>query len=127
VTSLDELCRIAEVEFADVVVGTQALEPKRRLFIRDGSFVDVWVSSKLPGRFGYHWERRHLGGTFFRYDNFPDPTWRGIETFPYHFHDGSLDRAVASPFPSSIEGGFRAFMTFLGGRLPQGATPAGEQ
>ncbi len=34
-TSLDELCRIAEVEFAHIVVGTQALEAKRQLFIRD--------------------------------------------------------------------------------------------
>jgi hypothetical protein len=127
VTSLDQLCRIAELEFADIVVGTQALEPKRRLFIRDGSFVDVWVSSKLPGRFGFHWERRRLDGTFFRYDNFPDPAWRAVETFPHHFHDGSLDRVVASLFPSGIEEGFRAFMTFLAGRLSQGTTPAKEQ
>lgn len=119
-TSLDELRRIAEVEFADNVVGTQVQEPKRRLFIRDGSFVDVWLSSKLPGRFGYHWERRHLDGTFFRYDNFPDPAWRAVETFPRHFHDGSLDRIVASPFPPGIVEGFRAFMTFVGGRLAQG-------
>ena len=126
-TSFDELCRIAEVEFAQIVVETQALEAKRRLFIRDGSFVDVWVSSKLPGRFGFHWERRHLDGTFFRYDNFPDPAWRGVETFPRHFHDGSLDRVVASPFPPGIAEGFRAFMTFLSSRLPQGMTPAAEQ
>jgi hypothetical protein len=48
VTSLDEPCRIAEVELARIVVGTQALEAKRRLFIRDGSFVDVWVSLEGP-------------------------------------------------------------------------------
>lgn len=112
-TSLDEICRIAELEFADIVVGTQALESKRRIFIRDGSFVDVWVSSKLPGRFGFHWERTHLDGSLFRYDNFPDPHWRRIQTFPYHFHDGSTDRVVASPFPPGIAEGFRAFMGFL--------------
>ena len=126
-TSLDELCRIAEVEFAHIVVGTQGLEAKRRLFIRDGSFVDVWVSSKLPGRFGFHWERTHLDGTFFRYDNFPDPAWRAVETFPHHFHDGSLDRVISAPFPPGIAEGFRAFMTFLSSRLPQGTTPTGQQ
>ena len=126
-TSLDQLCRIAEVEFAGIVVGMQALEPKCRLFIRDGSFVDVWVSSKLPGRFGFHWERRHLDGTFFRCDNFPDPAWRAVETLPHHFHDGSLDRVVASPFPLGIAEGFRAFMTLLSGRVSQGTTPAKEQ
>ena len=116
-TSLDEICRIAEVEFAEIVTETQVLESKRRIFIRDGSFVDVWISSKLPGRFGFHWERSHLDGGFFRCDNFSDPTWRRIPTFPYHFHDGSHDRVVASLFPSDIAEGFRAFMDFLTARL----------
>jgi hypothetical protein len=117
VTSLDEICRIAEVEFAEIVVGAHVLESKRRILIRDGSFADVWISAKLPGRFGFHWERSHLDGGFFRYDNFPDPTWCGIPTFPYHFQDGSHDRVVASPFPSDIAEGFRAFMAFLTARL----------
>jgi len=117
VTTLDETCRLAEVEFSQVVVATQTLEAKRRIYIRDGSFVDVWISSKLPGRFGFHWERRHVDGTIFRYDNYPDPAWQAIETFPGHFHDGSHDRVVASPSPSDVLDGFRAFMTFLAARM----------
>lgn len=116
-TSLDELCRIAAVEFAGVVTGTETLEPKRRIFIRDGSFVDVWISSKLLGRFGFHWERRDLDGTLFRYDNLPDPNWRSVEMFPFHFHYGTHDRVVPSPFPPDIANGFRAFMAFVSGRL----------
>ena len=114
---VDELTRIAEVEFATIVTGAQALEPKRRFFLLDGSFVDVWVSVKLSGRFGFHWERRHLDGTLFRYDNFPDPAWRAIPTFPYHFHDGAEDRVAPAPFPREARDGFRAFLTFVSARL----------
>ncbi len=114
---LDELARIAEVEFSTIVTGAQAIEPKRRFFLADGSFVDVWVSVKIPGRFGFHWERRHLDRTFYRYDNFPDPEWKAVSTFPYHFHDGTHDRVISSPFPSEAPEGFRAFMTFVTNRL----------
>lgn len=116
-TLLDELTRIAEVEFSAVVIGVQVMEPKRRIFLRDGSFVDVWVSVKLAERFGFHWERRHLDGTFFRYDNFPDPEWRRVATFPYHFHEGSDNQVVPSSFPPSVRDGFRAFMAFVESRL----------
>jgi hypothetical protein len=80
------------------VTGAQATEPKRRFFLADGSFVHVWASAKLAGRFGFHWERRHLDGTVYRYDNFPDPAWQAVATFPHHFHHGSETHVVASPF-----------------------------
>jgi len=53
-TSLDQLRRIAEVEFANIVVQTDTLGSKLRLLLADTSFVDVWVSRKLRGRFGFH-------------------------------------------------------------------------
>lgn len=31
-------------EFPDVVVGTEPVEGKLRLFVKDGSFIDVWLS-----------------------------------------------------------------------------------
>ena len=114
---LDQLARIAELEFATILTGTQAIEPKRRFFLADGSFVDVWASVKLPGRFGSHWERRHVDGTVYRYDNFPDPAWHSVATFPHHFHDGSETNVVASPFPTDLLEGFRTFLAFVGSRL----------
>jgi hypothetical protein len=71
-TSLDALSRIAEIEFADIVVQTDLIGSKLRVLLTDGSYVDVWSSRKLVGRFGFHWERRHLDGGIYRYDNFPD-------------------------------------------------------
>lgn len=65
-TLLDQLVRIGELEFSTIVTGAQAIEPKRRVFLCDGSFVDVWASTRLPGRFGFHWERRHMDGTVYR-------------------------------------------------------------
>jgi len=35
-----------------------------RIFLRDGSFVDVWLS--LTGKYSYHWEHRHLSGFLHR-------------------------------------------------------------
>jgi hypothetical protein len=67
VTLLDELTRIAEVEFSAIVTGVQAIEPKRRIFLRDRSFVGMWVSLKIVERFGFHWERRHLKAS--------EPSW----------------------------------------------------
>lgn len=110
---LDLLRRIAEVEFAIIVVQADILGAKLRVLLADTSYVDVWVSRTLPGRFGFHWERRHLDGRIYRYDNFPDTNWSGISTFPFHFHDGDQDVVIAAPFALTIEQGFREFMAFV--------------
>ena len=110
---LDRLRRIAEVEFASVVVQTNVLGSKLRVLLTDTSYVDAWASRKLSGRFGFHWERRHLDGRIYRYDNFPDTNWSGVSTFPFHFHDGDQNTVVAAPFAPILEQGFREFMAFV--------------
>jgi hypothetical protein len=110
---LDRLCRIAEVEFAAIVVQTNFLGPKLRVLLTDTSYVDAWASRKLSERFGFHWERQHLDGRIYRYDNFPDTNWSGVSTFPFHFHDGDQNMVVAAPFAPTLEQGFREFMAFV--------------
>jgi hypothetical protein len=112
-SSLAQLRRIAEVEFADIVVQTDILGAKLRVLLADTSYIDVWVSRKLSGRFGLHWERQHLDGRIYRYDNFPDTNWSGVSTFPFHFHDGDQNQVIAAPFSLSTEQGFREFMAFV--------------
>jgi len=68
----EELSTIALTEFADIVEATRMVENKLRIFLVDGSYIDVWVSIRRPGVFAYHWERRGLNGTIYRYDNIPD-------------------------------------------------------
>ena len=60
-----ELESIAK-EFSEIVVDTRMIklpsgEPlKLRVYILDGSFLDVWIS--ISGKYSYHWERRHIDG-----------------------------------------------------------------
>ena len=122
-TALHQIRRIAEVEFSHLLTDVQPFGSKLRVFIRDGSFVDVWVSEKVAARFGFHWDRGHLDGTLYRYDNFPDALWQTLETFPYHFHNGSQDKVEASTFPTDLLPAFRAFMTFLASRLDPARAP----
>jgi Family of unknown function (DUF6516) len=112
-SSLDVLRRVAEIEFSSIVVQTDLLGSKLRVLLTDGSYVDVWSSRKLEGRFGFHWERQHLDGCIYRYDNFPDANWADVSTFPFHFHDCNQDNVVAAAFSRSIEQGFREFLAFV--------------
>ncbi|MCK5508217.1 MAG: hypothetical protein KAI50_06820 [Desulfobacterales bacterium] len=111
--SLEELARIAEIEFSDIVDAAELLGTKLRIMLTKKGFVDVWLSRKLPDRFGYHWEEESTG-LFYRYDNFPDTKWKYVPTYPYHFHNGSQDNVTeSSRFEKDIEGGFRNFMSWV--------------
>ncbi len=116
-TSLEEIRLIAEVEFLSIVDYAEPMGAKLRLVLSDSSYVDVWLSRKLKGRFGFHWERRHIDECFYRYDNFPNTNWLNVSTYPYHFHDGSQDNVVASPFSQEIAQGFREFIAFAESKL----------
>jgi len=48
---LRKLANIAEIEFADVVIGWDIAEGKLRLYIADKSFLDIWFSRQLKHRF----------------------------------------------------------------------------
>ena len=62
-------------DFSDIVV---AILPrlnsfgrvtKLRIILKDKNFIDVrWHVSEI---YSIHWERRHINGTIFRYDNAP--------------------------------------------------------
>jgi hypothetical protein len=90
---LAKLAQLAEIEFADVVLGYDIIEGKLRLYIIDESFLDIWFSRQLKGRYAYHWERRHIDGDVFRWDNAKHEVWKSIKTFPHHFHEG-IDNIV---------------------------------
>jgi hypothetical protein len=115
---LSELKRIAEIEFSGIVKNALIVDYKLRIILReDNGFVEVYLSRKLPDKFGYHWERRDAHGSFYRYDNFPDKSWQNVTTYPRHFHNGSQENVTESPFPAAIHEGFRAFMEFIKDKL----------
>lgn len=115
--SIDDLRKIAEVEFADIVKDTLIIDHKLRIFMIKNSFVDVNISKRLSDKFGFHWEVMNQAGTFFRYDNFPDKAWGGVSTYSFHFHNGSQMAVEASPFPLTIIEGFRAFLEFVKAKM----------
>ena len=111
---VERLREIAEVEFVDIVV--EAIIPDinvLRIILTDGSFVDVWFSLKLQGRYSFHWERRALDGKGYRHDNSPHKRWESVATFPRHFHDGSETNVSASHIREVPEDALREFLAFV--------------
>jgi hypothetical protein len=115
--SFESLARIAEIEFSGIVSDSARMGEKLRLLLNDTSYIDIWLSHTLKDRFGLHWERRHLDGTFYRYDNFPDTEWHTVNTYPRHFHNGSQDVVESAPFSSDLTEGFRDFLRFVAGKM----------
>lgn len=50
---LEDLKRIAEIEFSDIVENTDRIGTKLRVLLIDDSFIDVWLSQKLEDRVGF--------------------------------------------------------------------------
>ena len=118
IVDMVRLQQIAEVEFAAIV--TEASVPdlnELRIILNDGSFIDVWFSLKLAGRYSYHWERKAIDGTTYRHDNAPHQRWQSVATFPHHFHDGSEAEVVESHLSPNPEDALREFLTFAQQRL----------
>ena len=108
---LRKLAEIAEREFPDIVEFTE-ITHKLRIFIVDGSFVDVWLSERL-NRYAYHWERRHIDGKIFRHDNIPHAKWKYVKTFPKHFHNGCEENVVESNISDEPEKAIREILMFI--------------
>jgi len=110
---IEDLKRIAKVEFAGIVKSIQTMGFKIRIILIDNSFIDVTMSRTMPDKFGFHWECMDQDGSIYRYDNFHDQNWKLVETFPYHFHNGTKECVERSPFPLNTFDGFREFMVFV--------------
>ena len=112
---LTQLKRIIDLEYHSILAdaGTNIFHDKIRAYAIDGSFVDIWFSKKIPRRFSYHWERRHIDGRIYRHDNFPDPRWKKVSTFPKHFHNGSQEQVEESSIDDDPVPGLGQFMEFI--------------
>jgi hypothetical protein len=107
------LKEISEIEFGDIVDDVILNDINEiRIILIDGSFIDVWFSLKLEGRYSYHWERQFIDGSIYRHDNAPHLKWKDTPTFPKHFHNGSEDAAAPSYIPDDPEIALREFLKF---------------
>ena len=114
--------RIAEIEFSDIVLSTQDLDHKLRIYLKDKTFVDFSYTAKLKTqRFSIHWERTHVDELIYRLDNTPDRKWRKVVTFPIHFHNKTYNQVVTAPFSIdqriSLKIVFRRFLSFVKGQM----------
>jgi hypothetical protein len=116
----EKLIPIATQEFPDIVTGAQlyyrraAVPLKLRLFICDGTFVDVWLNPDGQ-RYAYHWEQRAVRGLIHRHDNAPDHP--DTPTHPKHFHNGSEEAVSRSTLPDDPAAALRVFLTFVRERI----------
>lgn len=99
------------VEAARVVMSESGRPKKLRIFLIEGSFLDVWLSS-VSGSYSYHWDRREMDGSIYRHDNAPHKRWAGVKTFPKHFHDGSEENVVECNIPNVPDEALRAVLAF---------------
>ena len=114
IVDLAQLKEISEIEFHDIVkdVIIQGIN-ELRIILMDDSFIDVWYSLKLKGRYSYHWERKHIDGLIYRHDNAPHRKWQPVSTFPKHFHDGDEEQVIESNLDENPENGLRNFLHFV--------------
>ena len=103
---------IALSDFADIVEGTVVIEGKLRILLKDESFVDVWLSAKKKGVYAYHWERKNIDGTIYRYNNLPDKEAKKLQTFPKHFHNKTQENVVESDLSDNPEEAIRIVLEF---------------
>lgn len=112
----DELADIVEREFGAIVTHTQTIGRragvplKLRLFVRDGTYVDKWLSPDRR-RYVYHWEQRAVRGLIHRHDNAPDHPH--IATHPKHFHNGDEAAVEESYLPDDAPAALRMFLRFV--------------
>jgi hypothetical protein len=118
-----QLAEIAISDFSDIVQETTIIEGKLRLFVIDGSYIDVWISEKRKGIYAYHWERRAIDGTIFRHNNLPDKNAKKLKTFPKHFHDGREEIIKESELSDLPDEALRSFLRFVRERLKSKHAP----
>lgn len=106
------LNQIAIEDFADIVKGTKLVQGKLRLLLKDNSFIDIWLSIKKKGVYAYHWERKDVDGTIYRYNNLPDKEARKLKTYPHHFHDKSEKNIVESNLSDDPSEAIRTVLEF---------------
>lgn len=73
--------------FPEIVVSIDEPYGKLRVYLIDRSYLDIWFSHKIPGRYAYHWEHRHINGGIHRHDNRPHESLKHMKTYPKHFHN----------------------------------------
>ncbi len=107
-----QLSQLAIAKFADIVNGTKIVEGKLRIILKDESYIDIWLSVKKEGAYAYHWERKDVDGTIYRYSNLPDKEAKKLKTYPHHFHSKSEGNIVESNLSNNPKDAIKGLLIF---------------
>jgi hypothetical protein len=121
-SDLIQLKKLAMLEFSDIIDSAFININKLRIFIKDGSFLEVFTSYVVQNRWAFHWERRNIDKTIYRHDNIPHKDWNRISSFPWHYHEknqGNVKYISFGPDPSK---NLRSFLNFIKNFLDKGKT-----
>jgi len=92
------------------LIGGKSAQPnKLRVFLIDGSFLDVWLSE--DNDYSFHWEQRAVRGLIHRWDNAPDHS--EVDSFPHHFHDGKENKIMSSHLDADMRCAFKEVLGFI--------------
>ncbi len=108
---------IAVREYSDIVLDVEVREDRLRIHLVDGSFLDVWFSRRKPGKYAFHWERRHVNGTIYRWDNAEHKSMRSLPTYPHHMHEGSRENVKPFMPEATPDNTFRKIMEYVRRKL----------
>ena len=108
-----QLTELALNDFGDIVDSVKNIEGKLRFLLSDGSYVDIWLSVKKKGTYAYHWERREIDGTIYRYNNLPDKNAKKLKTYPNHFHDKKEKNVVESYMSDNPVEAVKSLLNFV--------------
>lgn len=115
-----DLQAIASAEYPHLISRSELIGPlaakKLRFTLVDGSILDVWLSRS--GKYSFHWERRYLDATIYRFDNAPDHP--EVATFPHHLHHGKQEYVVESHLSPDLACAFRQVLDFIAAEMAGG-------
>ncbi len=98
------ICRIAEKEYRDIVAGTSFDYEKARVFLKDGSLLEVWLhrSESLMDRYAFHWDKMSVDGKVFRTTTCPTPDGGESKPFPSISTTGLSGALSKAIFPTTL-------------------------
>jgi hypothetical protein len=107
------LVKVIKEEYPDVALSIDLRDDRLRVYFVDNSFLDIWFSRRIPGKYSFHWERRNVNGTVYRWDNAAHRSVTGIDTFPHHFHESSQSNVKPFKPESEWEDTLRDILNFI--------------
>ncbi len=102
------------VEDATIIKGPLNTPKSVRIFLHEGSFLEVWISGD---KYSYHRERRKIDGKLYRHDNAPHH--KEIKTYPKYLHSKTENNVKESRISDKPEIAIVEFLEFIKKKIKQ--------